>query len=518
MKNNKSAETQKKLVLSSLLIAALAGPSLFQVSSKTVGSIEMAQTAATPASPAASASVANAPAAAGSAPTAAAPVSSAASANAARAAAPAAVQAPAQAAPAVPAAPVAAAPATSVAAAPATSVAAAPSAQQLADLAKQLADTRAELDARKKADEERAAKDKVDAEAKAETERLAKKARELEEERKKAELAKKKKEEEDCDKKEKAVDRMECRKEQKEERLTEAKDQLKLKFEESIATTLERCETSASRKENLDQEVLISSCMAGKMGSIIRKHSNMRIDGLRVQLEQQVVMEAFQENVGSVLNRLLYTDDDESELKAQGLLQSIMGAQIPTQFAGIKRRVMDDLRKAGDREKIEVLKEYQKMNSAEIKNNPELREQQRQVADAKKLEMMSQAGDYGAIVGNTLEQRGSMDTSALNYYRSNYFPNMAKILSAVSGYQAGALAAGDATTRTSRGAVEAGVARDSTNRGVVQTGNDKMRHSGTGVPWTERSTSTSNFNAGTESRNARSGSDARPGIRVGTAQ
>ena len=474
MKNNYSAEARKKLVLSSLLIAALAGPSIFHVSSKTTGSVEMASK-----------------------------------------------------------------PDNADAAASDTALTATPSAEQLKELQAKLKALSGEKDAAIKdkdaatkerdalktrvteqearltkletdAIQRKAADDKRitdEATAKAETDRLTKVS---------AEKAKNKKEDQDCDKKEKAIERTECKRTQKEEAAEVARESLKNDFEESLNVAKEICEDRSSRKSDLDQEVLVASCMAGKMGSVLRQYKNKKVNGVRVQLDKNTITTAYREHIGGVLNQLLYSDDAESELKAQGILQSIMSAQIPSQFADIKRQAMLDVRTSTTKELTEVVAEFRKMNSPEIRNNKELRDQQEQVANAKRTQMQSQLENYGSIVGRAVTLTSASDLTALQYFKKTFEPDMNAVLKGLWGIKSDAVAAGD-STRGARGTIEAGVARDSVNRGVVQTGDQKMRQTGTqGVKHDfDGTTSTNNFDAGALRSSATGSRTGR--VRVGTA-
>lgn len=475
MKNNFNGDTQKKLILSSLLVAALAGPSMFQISSKTSGSVEMAQMAA--------------PAAASD-----------------------------------------------------TALTTPPSADQLKELQAKLKSISGEKDAAIK-DKEAATKERDALRAKVteqetrltklETEANQRKAADEERERKEREAAaerereakrkteaqaKKKIEDQDCEKKEKAIERTECRKAQKEEAAEVARESLQNDFEESLNVAKEICETRASRKSDLDQDVLVASCMAGKMGSVLRQYKNKKVNGIRVQLDKNTIITAYREHIGATLNQLLYSDDAESELKAQGILQSIMSAQIPSQYADIKRQAMLDVRTATNKELTEVVAEYRKMNSPEMRNNKELRDQQEQLANAKRSQMHSQLENYGSIVGHAVNLTSASDMTALQYFKSTFEPDMRKILNGLWGIKPNAVAEGE-STRGARGTVEAGVARDSVNRGVVQTGDDqKMRRTGTqGLKHEfERTESTDNFGAGALRSSATGTRTGR--VQVGTAK
>jgi hypothetical protein len=144
-----------------------------------------------------------------------------------------------------------------------------------------------------------------------------------------------------------------------------------------------------------------------------------------------------------------------------------------------------------------VAQEYQKLNSPEMRANKQLRDEQEMLANAKRLEWQGQVGNYGSIIGYTLERFPTPDsTSVLAYYNNKFRPDMAKILAGISGLRPAAAPAED-STRGLRGTVEAGVvARDSVNRGIVQTGDaQKMQQTdnrGLSYPITNKENS-SNF-------------------------
>jgi hypothetical protein len=331
-----------------------------------------------------------------------------------------------------------------------------PTAKQLAALARQMGET---LEKNKIATAIQEAKDKAANAAKAKAD-LAKKEKEdaeTAEKKAKEEAAERKKN--DCtDKDKSSAEKIECRNDAKEAERVKKQEENEEKFIAKYEMANERCISRARTKEA--SEELELKCQSQGFAAALNQFKRKK-DG---ELSMGFVNEQFKDIIGNDLFKMLFSENADEVEKANVIMSNLFGGKIPTQFNGLKRLVMDEVRRKANSESDKVVASFKKAN-AYPKNSNEYMAQYA-AATAEQDQFGDRLFSHGGAMYNSLYRAGDLD--GLSYYKTSYLGNNARIQKALlaasigttTGGEAGA-AARNAATRDGRAATtEARVGAD----------------------------------------------------------
>lgn len=321
--------------------------------------------------------------------------------------------------------------------------------------------------------------------------------------REEAEKAEKKKKEEaaeakrlDCNDKDKdAKEKRECREDAKREEKEKKTEEASKKFDDRLENAMDRCERGSSK----DAEALEDRVLACKSKAFIAALKNRDKD-----LTMTAVNAQFKHLLGDDLFKMLYSDDERDAERASIILSNIFNGKVPSQFAGLKRMIMDEVRRRADAPAKKVQAEFKKANQFAQGSNE--RFAQTNVAIAAKSELDNRISAYSASMYDPLVV--SRDTDALSYYKTSYQKGLEALsLRIMSGMT---ITGGEKGGATRGGEVRGGT---STEARVVTNADGKMVRGG-GVEYSLVSPGTiSNIRFGTPA-STRSSSDSRGGVRV----
>lgn len=348
-----------------------------------------------------------------------------------------------------------------------------------------------ELAKRVKAEEKKIA-DERDAAEKAEKER--KEAAEKAEKKKKDDVAEAKRL--DCNDKDKtASERADCREDAKREEKEKKVEEASKKFDERLEKTMNRCDRNSSNLKESDEDKELA-CKSKAFISALKSRDK--------DLSMAVVNDRFKNLLGDDLYAMLYSDDSRDTERASIILSNLFNGKVPTQYAGLKRMIMDEVRRRADVPAKKIQAEFKK--ALQLPAGTE-RTAQFTMAVAEKDELDNHLEAYSGSMKFPLEKSG--DREALAYYRTSYTQGIEALIkrinsSVVSDVQG---SIGGAT----RGARSRG--GSNTEGRVVTTADGKMVHTTGGVEYSLVSPGpTKHISFGTPSSTR--GTETRGGVRV----
>ncbi len=211
------------------------------------------------------------------------------------------------------------------------------------------------------------------------------------------------------DKKEDA--KPETRAEKRERLAQEKKDKEKEKQDDRVAKFEDKMEDI---KDKCEKDL---QCLASEFTSALSK-----FDG-KNSIPAAIVNRHFKALISGPLAKSLYNDSADTHTTLQAL-QSLM-AEVPSQYAGIKKITMDTVRYKTELPATKVIQGYKAAEDFSKQNNPQGYFVQLNQTQEEHRMLATYSNAYDVTIAQGL--RESSEQSSLSYYQSSYMPNMEKI-------------------------------------------------------------------------------------------
>lgn len=274
--------------------------------------------------------------------------------------------------------------------------------------------------------------------------------------------------EKDCTDKDKtASERRTCREDAKLKEKEDKAEAASKKFEVRLEKAMDRCDKISSAKSKDAYEDKELACKSKAFMDAL-KSGNRDLSAADVNAKFRHFLANQEEGID--LFSMLYSDDERDAERASIILSNLFSGK--TQYPGLKRMIMDEVRRKADAPAKKVAAEFRKAN--QLPQNSTERTAQFTAAVAAKSELESKIEVYSSSMMYPLQKVGDRD--ALAYYHSSYTKGIESLLlKAMTGSSTIGGAVGGATRG---GAARGGSASTTTEAALTRGADGKVTQSG----------------------------------------